>query len=73
MVVLLSVAGTLLILAGLFALKLCFSAWRNLAVSTQVIEEAVPILEAFYQQQAEALKAMGMDDESEEGGFGLNQ
>ena len=73
MVVVLSIAGTLLTLAGLFALKLCFSAWRNLAVSSQVIEEAVPILEAFYQQQAEALKVMGMDEESEEEKFGVNQ
>lgn len=73
MVILLTIAGTLLTIAGLFGLKLCYIMYKNLLMNTQVVQECHEIVEAFYQQQQQAMQMMGMEPEEENASFGLNQ
>ena len=74
MVILLTIAGTLTILAAVWALYNNFRAWRLLEAVSGLLQESMPIVEAFYQQQREAMKMMGGEpDEDDEPGFGVNQ
>jgi len=73
MVILLTIAGTLLTLSGLILLKLCYTMYHNLKINSQIVENCHEILEAFYQQQEKAMRMMGQEPEEEGEGFGLNQ
>lgn len=72
MVVLFTIAGTLLVLAGFLGLKFCYQAWRHLQASTEVLCEASQIIDAFIQQNKQAM-AMMQGEEDEDGNFGVNQ
>lgn len=74
MVVVLTVAGTLVSLAAIWGLYLNFNAWRLLQANVHALNESSEYLEALARQQAQALQMMGEGDEEEDsGGFGVNQ
>lgn len=73
MTILFSIAGTLLILAGLLALKFCYKMYQNLNANTEVIIEAGQIIDAFIQQNRQAMAMMQGEEPEEEGSFGVNQ
>lgn len=72
MVILLTIAGTLLSLAGCFGLYLSINAWRLIQVNIQALNESSEYLAALAQQQAMALRMSGASEEDEEATFGIN-
>ena len=73
MVILLTIAGTLTLLAAVWALYNNFRAWRLLEAVSGLLQESIPVVEAFCQQQAMlAQRNEGMEEE-DEAGFGVNQ
>ena len=73
MVVLFSIAGTLLTLAGLLSLKLVYAMYHNMKISAEIISNCNELLESLYQQQDQALRMMGEEEDGPSGSFGLNQ
>lgn len=73
MVVVLTVAGTLVSLAAIWWLYLNFNAWRILQANIHALNESSEYLEALARQQAQALAMAGVEDDEDGGGFGVNQ
>jgi hypothetical protein len=73
MVVVLTVAGTLLSLAAIWFLYLNFNMWRITQSNIHILNECSEVLEALAQQQAQAIKLMGEESDEEDPNFGVNQ